>query len=201
MLTIEFGVVIVFWACCPIYFKHMSFRIRRLTNVSKERSNWIRYIYFIIEWSMARLIHGSQEWTWSKINYTCHVEIGEFVQSIRTILVFIHWNSASSSANTSSLERLVPIFTSHVLETIGQSRTFFFVITHIPFDVIRAGPKLMFHIVGGTKFLLQPFVSWAGVSCLPLPTFALHKVLVLTCIVQYLWPNLGTIFQTLSTNS
>ena len=93
-------------------------------------------------------------------------------------------------------ERLVPIFTGHVLETIGQSRIFYFlffsfVVTHILFDVIGAEPKLMFHIVGGTEFLLQPFVSWAGVSCLPLPSFALHKALVLACIAQHLLAEFG----------
>ena len=34
MLNIVFKVVIVFWACCPIYFKHVSFRIDCWRHIS-----------------------------------------------------------------------------------------------------------------------------------------------------------------------
>lgn len=87
----------------------------------------------------------------SQLLKACNMEKGLTFVAIR--------NLASSSANTSSLERLLPIFIGHVLGTIGQSKTIFLV-THTMFDVIGAKPKLVLHIACGMKLFLQSFVNW-----------------------------------------
>ena len=66
---------------------------------------------------------------------------------------------ASLSANASPFDRLIPIFTGHVLGTIGQSNMYFFLLpTHTTLDVISTKPKLILHIVGGAILLLQTLV-------------------------------------------
>ena len=67
--------------------------------------------------------------------------------------------------------------------------------THTTFDVSRVKPKLVLHIVGGEVFILQSLVRGSWMSCLPILTLTLNKVLALACIVQNplaeLYENLG----------
>ena len=71
-------------------------------------------------------------------------------------LLCYNWNPRPSS--TFSLYKVVPIFTSHMLGTIGQSYTYFLL---LPFTQhlmsSRQKPKfvLQWHIIGGGEFLLQ----------------------------------------------
>ena len=97
-----------------------------------------------------------------------------------------NWNLTSSSANTSCLERLVPIFTSHMLGTTGQSSTYF---------LLPVTQRLMSSWQNQNSYstlwvepysFFNPFYVQIGVPCLPIPTLALHKVLVLACIAQHL---------------
>lgn len=58
---------------------------------------------------------------------------------------------------TSCLERLVPIFTDHVLDTTCQSKNKLTTI-YTMLDVVKAKPNLILQIVGGTTFFLQSII-------------------------------------------
>lgn len=52
------------------------------------------------------------------------------------------------------LERYIPIFTCHVLGTIGQSTTYFFFLPHIlRLMSSLQNPKLILHVIGGAELL------------------------------------------------
>jgi hypothetical protein len=59
------------------------------------------------------------------------------------------------------------------------------------FDVVKAKPKLILHIVGQTTLLFHPMYVGAGFPCLQVLTLVLHKVLVLASISQHLLSELG----------
>jgi hypothetical protein len=104
-----------------------------------------------------------------------------------------NWNPTSSSINTSCLERLVPIFIGHMLETTGQSSTYFL------FPLIQ---RLMSSCqnqnlystlsVERYSFFNSLYVE-AGVLCLPVPILVLLKVYVLACITKHLLVELAGI--------
>lgn len=102
---------------------------------------------------------GLQDWGHKKCNQ--RIESVAIVEKMRRLrkekgpsFAAIGTWLASSSTNTSSFEILVPNFTGHVMGTIGQSKMYFSVATYIILDVDREKPKLVLHIVGGTKLLL-----------------------------------------------
>ena len=86
-----------------------------------------------------------------------------------------NYNPTSSSANTSCFEKLVPIFTSHVLDTTCQSNMFFFATNYTTFDVFRAKPKLILHIIGRRIFLLQSLVRRSRGAMFSSPDFGVAK--------------------------
>ena len=75
---------------------------------------------------------------------------------------YCSWNPTSSNAKTSSLNKLDPIFTGHVLGTIGKSNTHIFLTTtHTTHDVVKEKSKFILHIVERVKFLPKPYVCWS----------------------------------------
>ena len=92
------------------------------------------------------------------------------------------WNPTSSSAKTSSLDRLVPIFTGHVLGTIGQSNTYFFLLP-LTQRLMSSGQNQNSYstLLGERNSFLSPLYVGAGVPCFPVPTLALHIVPVMAC--------------------
>jgi hypothetical protein len=86
-----------------------------------------------------------------------------------------NWNQASSSTKTSSLNRSVFV-TSHVLGTISQSNKNFLLplIEHLMSS--RNYHKLYSTLLVERHFFLIPLYVGVGVSCLLVPTLALHKV-------------------------
>ena len=102
------------------------------------------------------------------------------------------WNLASSSAKTSSLDRLVLIFSGHMLGTIGQSNTYFFLLPLTQrLMSLWKNQNLYSTLLGERKFFLSPLYVGAGMSYLPVPTLALHIVHVMACSVQHCLANLG----------
>ena len=98
-----------------------------------------------------------------------------------------NWNPTSSSANTSCLKRLVPIFTGHICWELQASLAHIFSYSHLH--------NVWCH-QGKTK-TLTPHCWWSGIpssilcTCLPVLTLALHKVHVLACIAQHLLAKLA----------
>ena len=96
------------------------------------------------------------------------------------------WNPTSSSANTFSLDKLIPIFSGRMLGTRCQSNTYFL----LPFTqcLMSAGQKqhLYSTLSVGWNFFFEPWYVVAGVPCLPFPTLALHKRPILTCVAQHI---------------
>ena len=70
-------------------------------------------------------------------------------------------NPMSSNTNTYSLEKLVLTFTCHMMGTIGQSSTYFFLLS-LPQCLmwVMHNYNSYFDIVGGVELILQPFVRW-----------------------------------------
>ena len=73
----------------------------------------------------------------------------------------------SSSANTSSYNRLVPISTNHMLGTkTHYNMCWVLATTHTMLDIIRAKPKLILHMVVERYSFLKPLQVGIAVSCL-----------------------------------
>lgn len=112
------------------------------------------------------------------------------------------------TSNTFSFDKLVPMFTSHVLSSIGQSFflfsfSFFFPLiiiflnvfkilmfiylfsTHTTFDVVKANHNSYFTLLVEQKSFKPLYVD-ARMPCLPFMALALHIVLVFTHIAQYI---------------
>ena len=88
------------------------------------------------------------------------------------------WNPTSSSVKTSSLDRLVPIFTGHVLGTIGQFNTYFFLLP-LTQHLMSSGQNQNSYstLLEKRNSFPNPLYVGADVSCFPIPTLTLHKVL------------------------
>ena len=92
----------------------------------------------------------------------------------------------------SCLERLVTIFTCHMLGTTGQSSTYFFLFP-LTQRLMSSGQNQNSYstlLVERNSFFNHVYVG-AGVPCLPVPTLALHKIPVLACIAQHLLAELA----------
>ena len=85
------------------------------------------------------------------------VGIVESLQQGDNASLWCSQHPASSSTKTSSLDRLVYVFTDHVLGTISQFNTYLFL---LPFTqhLMSSGHN---QNVGKTKFLHEPFVCWS----------------------------------------
>ena len=96
------------------------------------------------------------------------------------------WNPTFSSVKTFFLDRLVPIFTSHVLDTIGQSNTYFFL---LPFTqcLMSSGKNQDSYstLLGERNSFLSLLYIGIGVPCLLVPTLTLHIVPIMACSVQH----------------
>ena len=120
---------------------------------------------------------------------------------------YFNWKSTFSNAKTSSCERFVPIFTSHIVERLDQSSTHFFLATHYAMiDVICIEPKVYSYVVVGMKFLLWTFVSWCGCAMFTLSQFGLAWMpnIGLQCLTLFLrqirqYGNVSLVFWTLLT--
>ena len=78
-----------------------------------------------------------------------------------------NWNPTSSSANTSCLEILVPIFTCNVLGTIGQSNTYFFLLS-LTQCLMSSGQNQNSYstLLVERYYFFNPLYVGAGVPCL-----------------------------------
>ena len=95
------------------------------------------------------------------------------------------WNLMSSSSNTFSLKRSIPIFTGHRLNNIGQSKTYFFQLPLTQHLILsRQNQNTCSTLLLEGNFFVSLYIG-AEVPCLPIPTLKLHKVRVLVCIAQY----------------
>ena len=96
------------------------------------------------------------------------------------------WNPASSNTKISSLDRLVPIFTCHVLDTIGQSNTYFFLLP-LTQRLISSwqNQHSYFTLLGERNSFMSPLHVRAGVSCLLVSTLTLHMIPVIPCNAQH----------------
>ena len=118
-----------------------------------------------------------------------------FVESLwqgGNAFLYCNWNPTFSSANTSSFNTLVPIFTSQVLGTIGQSNTYFFLLPltqHLM--LLGQNQNSCSTFLVERNYLFGPLFIGACVPCLPLPTLALQDVHEMSCIAQHQLVELG----------
>lgn len=118
------------------------------------------------------------------------IAIVESLQQGETTSYFCNCNATSSSANTSCIQRLVHTFTCHVLSIIGQSNMYC-ILLPLTQRLMSLGQNHNLH----SSLLVERYSSFnplyvgTWVSCLLVPTLALHKVFVSVCITQNLWQN------------
>ena len=103
-----------------------------------------------------------------------------------------NWNPTSSNVTTSSFDRLVLIFTGHVLGTIGQSNTYFFKLP-LTQHLMSLGQNQNSYspLLGERNYTMNHLHVEACVPCFPIPTLALHIVLIMVCIAQHRLAELG----------
>ena len=102
-----------------------------------------------------------------------------------------NWNPTYSSANTSCLDRLTPIFTGHVLGTTCQSNTYFFSLPFTQLFMSSGQNQNLYSTLLMEQYFFNLSYVGTGVPCLLVPTFVLHKVSVLRCMAQHLLVELG----------
>ena len=113
------------------------------------------------------------------------VAIVENLRRGNNVFLWCSWNLESLSAIIYFLDRLVSIFTGHLLGTISQS-THTSSCYHSHNAWCRQGkPETIFHIVGRSEFLPKRFVCWTYKPCLWVPTLALHIVSLMACSAPY----------------
>ena len=87
--------------------------------------SWIAMHYPWEPWSwVGTIVQGKEKWD-RRIG---SVVIVENPRCGARASLCCNWNPASVNANTSSFERLIPIFNGYVLGTMGQSTTYFFLL-------------------------------------------------------------------------
>ena len=107
-----------------------------------------------------------------------------------------NWNPTSSSANTSCLERLVLIFTGHVLGTTSQSNTYFFLLPLIQ-RLMSSGQNqnsCFKFLVEGYSFF-NPLYVGAGVPCCKFRLWHCTKSLYWLASPNIFWQSLVAILQ------
>ena len=102
-----------------------------------------------------------------------------------------NWNPTSSNATTSSFDKLVFIFTGHVLGTIGQFNTFFILPHTQHLMSSRQNQNSYPPLLGERNYFMSPLYVEASVLCFPIPNLTLHIVPIITCSVQHCLAELG----------
>ena len=129
-------------------------------------------------------------WTWKLDECSSLVENGSTTkglgvwQTVKSLwqgkgaFLCYNWNMTFSSTNNSSLKRLVPIFTSHVMGTTCQSNMYFFLLPLIQHLVLLRQSQFLYStlLVEWYAFFL-PLCTEARVPCFQVPALALYKVL------------------------